>query len=143
MDWFFSFPHLSDDRLRELRRTIDDGFRSFSRAYGDAIEGFFEPLRYFLIQSEWVLLNTPWPIVLAVIAMIAWLATRSAGIVIGTIITLLIIGYFDMWDDTMRTVSMILVCTVVAIALGIPIGILMSRSDRVQAMINPDRKSVA
>lgn len=37
----------------------------------------------------------------------------------------------------MRTIAMILVCTLVAIAVGIPLGILMARSDRVQSSMNP------
>ncbi|MCO5144829.1 MAG: proline/glycine betaine ABC transporter permease [Aquamicrobium sp.] len=137
MDWFWSFPHMDDATLRELRRAIDDGFRTFTRAWGGTIEGFFEPLRQFLIHAERLMLNTPWPVVILAIAAIAWFASRSWKIVLGSVLTLLVIGYFDMWEDTMRTVSMIFVCTVVAIALGIPIGILMSRSDRAQGVVNP------
>ncbi|MCO5159123.1 MAG: proline/glycine betaine ABC transporter permease [Aquamicrobium sp.] len=137
MDWFWSFPHMDDATLRELRRAIDDGFRTFTRAWGGTIEGFFEPLRQFLIHAERLMLNTPWPVVILAIAAIAWFASRSWKIVLGSVLTLLVIGYFDMWEDTMRTVSMIFVCTVVAIALGIPIGILMSRSDRAQGIVNP------
>jgi glycine betaine/proline transport system permease protein len=137
MDWFWSFPHLSDNFLRDLRRAIDDGFRTFTRAYGDMLEAFFDPLRIFLIQSERFMLNTPWPIILLIIAAIAWFASRSIWIVLGSMVTLLLIGMFDMWEDTMRTVSMIFVCTVLAITFGIPIGILMARSDRVRNVINP------
>src|SRR3546814_1844971 len=42
-----------------------------------------------------------------------------------------------MWDDTMRTISMTFVSTVLSIVIGIPIGIMMTRSNRVQAVINP------
>ncbi len=137
MEWLSSFPHMDDDMLRGLKKAIDEGFRSFTRAYGDAIESFFDPLQFFLIQSERLLTDTPWPIILLVIAAIAWLASRNWKIVAGCVITLLLIGYFDMWDDTMKTVSMIFVCTVLSIIVGIPIGIAMSRSNRLQAMINP------
>ena len=137
MDWFWAFPHLDDDKLRQLRMTIDEAFRGFTRTYGDAIQQVFEPLRVLLIQAEWVMLNTPWAIVILAIAAIAWLASRRWTIVAGSIVTLLLIGYFDMWDDTMRTVSMIFVCTVLSIAIGIPMGILMARSDRLQRVINP------
>ena len=37
----------------------------------------------------------------------------------------------------MRTLSIIVVCTLMSIVIGMPIGILMSRSDKVQAVINP------
>ena len=137
MDWLTQFPHLNDDALRSLKKTIDEGFRAFTRAYGDVIETMFDPLQTFLIWSERFMTNTPWPIILGLIALFAWIASRSWKIVAGTIVTLLLIGFFDMWDDTMKTISMILVCTVLSIAIGIPIGILMARSDRVQSAINP------
>ena len=71
------------------------------------------------------------------IAVIAWLGSRSWRIVAFCILTLLVIGYFGMWEDTMKTISMIFVATVLSIAVGIPIGILMSRSNRFQAAVNP------
>lgn len=137
MEWLTKFPHMDDATLRDLKKAIDEGFRAFTRAYGDLIESFFEPLQWFLIYSERFMTRTPWPIILLLIAVIVWLASRNWKIVIGCVATLLLIGYFDMWDDTMKTVSMIFVCTVLSIVIGIPIGIAMSRSDRLQRMINP------
>ncbi len=137
MEWFYKFPHMNDDALRNLKKAIDDSFRAFTRAYGDQIENFFSPLQHFLIASERFMTQTPWPIITALIMLIAWLASRSLKIVLGCLVTLLLIGYFDMWEDTMRTVSMIFVCTVLSIAIGLPIGIVMSRSDRIQKIINP------
>ncbi len=137
MDWLWKFPTMNDDMLRELKKSVDEGFRAFTRAYGDGIEAAFSPLQSFLIWAERLLTGTPWPIILLALAAIAWFATRSWKIVIGCVLTLLIIGYFDMWQDTMKTVSMILVCTVLSIAIGLPLGILMSRSNAVQRVVNP------
>jgi glycine betaine/proline transport system permease protein len=137
LDWLFSFPHMNDASLRDLKKAIDEGFRGFTRAYGDGFEAMFAPLQHFLIWSERFMTKTPWPIILLLIAAVAWFASRNWRIVAGTVVTLLLIGYFDMWDDTMKTVSMIFVCTVLSIVVGIPIGIAMSRSDRVQNVVNP------
>ncbi|MBZ9789960.1 proline/glycine betaine ABC transporter permease [Rhizobium sp. 3T7] len=137
MEWFYKFPHMNDDSLRDLKKMIDDGFRGFTRAYGDAIESFFSPLQHFLIAVDRFMTQTPWPIITLMVLVIAWLASRSLKIVLSCLVTLLLIGYFGMWDDTMRTVSMIFVCTVLSIALGLPIGILMARSDRFQRVVHP------
>ena len=137
MDWLKTFPHLNDDLLRNLKKSIDEGFRAFTRAYGDAIEHFFDPLQVFLIQSERFMTQTPWPVIMVLIGVLAWYGSRSIKIVVGSLVALFVIGLFDMWDDTMKTISMIFVCTVLAIVIDIPIGILMARSDRVQATINP------
>jgi glycine betaine/proline transport system permease protein len=120
-----------------LKKSVDEGFRTFTRGYGSSIETLFSPLQSFLIWAERLMTGMPWPLVIAIIGAIAWLATRSWRIVVGCIVTLLLIGYFDMWEDTMKTVSMIFVCTVLSIAVGLPIGIAMSRSDRMQRVVNP------
>jgi glycine betaine/proline transport system permease protein len=137
MSWFHEFPHMNDDSLRSLKQAIDDGFRSFTRGYGDGIESFFAPLQKFLLLSEQFMTQTPWPIIILIVLAIAWAASRSVKVVLGALVTLLAIGYLDMWDDSMRTISMIFVCTILSIVMGLPIGILMARSERFQRMVNP------
>ncbi|MCP2072754.1 UNVERIFIED_ORG: glycine betaine/proline transport system permease protein [Pseudomonas lini] len=137
MEWFNQFPHMDDESLRQTKRVIDDAFREFTRNNGDAIESFFVPLKFFLANVESLMLHTPWPIMILVAMGIAWAASRSWKIVLGTMITLLLIGYFDMWDDTMRTASMIIVSTTISIAIGIPVGIMMGRSENAQRAISP------
>jgi glycine betaine/proline transport system permease protein len=137
MEWLKTFPQLDDTSLRALKKAIDGGFLAFTRAYGDPIEAFFSPLQSFLIHSEHFMTHTPWPIILLLIAAIAWVASRSWKIVLGCIVTLLLIGYFGMWENTMKTISMILVCAALSIIIGIPIGIIMARSNRFQAVANP------
>ena len=65
------------DALRELKKSIDFSFKNFSREYGDSIEGFFDPLLSFLIFLEKLLVNTPWPIIIGVFCLLAWLGSRS------------------------------------------------------------------
>ena len=137
MDWLIEFPELGRGDLRDLRKGIDEGFKNFTRSYGDDIEAFFEPLLQFLIGLEKLLLATPWPLFIAVVCAFAWLASRNLKIVIGSAISLFMIGFLGMWEDTMSTVSIIIVCTLLCIGLGLPIGILMSRSDRAQAIVTP------
>jgi glycine betaine/proline transport system permease protein len=67
----------------------------------------------------------------------AWIGSRSWLVVAGTICSFLVIGYFGMWEDTMSTLAIISVSTLLCISVGIPIGILMSRSDRLQSMVTP------
>ena len=137
MDFFTEFPTMEREDLRDFKKFIDLAFRTFARAYGEALESFFHPLLVFLVWLEKLLINTPWPIIIMAIALLAWIGSRSLLLVIGTIISFLVIGYFGMWKDTMATMAIIAVATLVCIAVGIPFGILMARSNRVQAAILP------
>lgn len=134
---FVEFPEMSRASLRALRVAIDSGFKDFTRAYGDPLEQLFHPLQSLLVFLEKALIDSPWVLVLAVFAALIWGLSRSWRIVLGSVLAMLAIGYFGMWDDTMRTIAMVVVCTLVAIVVGIPIGIAMARSDRMNALVTP------
>ena len=137
MSWFEKIPTMDRQELRDFKKFIDLSFKDFSRAYGDNIEGFFDPVLYFLVWLEKLLIGAPWPLIIIVIAGLAWLGARSWMVVLGTIVSFLVIGYFGMWKDTMSTLAIISVATLLCISVGIPIGIMMARSDRVQSIITP------
>lgn len=137
MSWLDEFPEMEKTALRDLRKGIDGGFREFTRAYGDTIESFFFPVEWFLINFEKLLLNTPWIVVLLVLCGIVYFASRSLFLTAGTFVGLFLIGYFAMWEDAMKTLAMISTATLSAIIIGIPIGIMMAKSDRVQTFFNP------
>ena len=137
MEFFTKFPVMERTSLMELRKGIDHAFREFSRAYGDSIENFFDPLLFFLIRLEKLLLATPWPIIILVLGVLAWLGSRSWKLVIGSMLAFILIGYFGMWKDCMATVAIITVCTIMCITVGIPIGVLMARSNRFEKAMLP------
>ena len=121
----------------EFRKSVDFAFRDFSRAYGDGIEAFFDPLLYFLVWLEKLLINSPWMIIIGIICGLTWLASKNWKLVVGTAIAFFLIGYFGMWKDTMATVAIITVCVIICMLVGIPVGVLMARSDRTERAILP------
>ena len=131
------FPEMGRTDLRDLKKGIDESFRGFTRANGEAIENFFYPLKVFMVWFEKLLVATPWPLMIAVLMLLVWFGSRSKLLVVGTLVSMLMIGYFGMWTDTMKTLALVSVSTFVCIALGIPLGILMSKSDRMQSIIVP------
>ena len=124
-------------RIRDLQKAIDIGYRDFTRSWGDTIEALFDPFLNFLVWAENLLVATPWWLMLLVIAGVVYLMTRRAPLTAAVLVTLAVIGFFGMWDDAMRTLSFILVCTVICIVFGIPLGIFMARFNRVRATLLP------
>ncbi len=90
-----------------------------------------------LLIIEKLLLWVPWPVVLIIIGIAAW---RSMGkIRHGVLMAGLIfmIGVFGYWDDSMRTLAIVIASVAVSLLIGFPIGVFMARSDRVQAILQP------
>ena len=137
MEFLEEFPELGRQELRDIKKSVDFAFKSFSRNYGESLESFFDPLLQFMIWFERLLIAAPGPLIIGIIAGLAWLGSRSWKLALGSIIAFFIIGRFGMWEDTMATLAIISVATLICIGFGIPLGILMARSNRAQSIITP------
>ena len=128
---------ISQDVMMNSRQCVDSAFKDFTRDVGSTMEKIFDPLLYFLAQFEQLLLATPWPLFLAIAGALAWLGSKSYKVSIGVMLAFFAIGYLGMWTPMISTVTMITAATLLCLTLGIPLGIWMSRSDRVQSLITP------
>ena len=127
MDWLYKFPQFNSDYLLAIKRYIDGSLRAFTRVYGESIENAFYPLQRTLIFFEQIITSAPWPLVIAVFAGIGWFASRRWSVVAAVVGTLLAIGLLGLWEDTMKTISLVFSATIFSVLLGIPLGILMNR----------------
>jgi len=137
MNYFLEFPELSKGVIRAIKKSIDTSFREFSRSYGDSIEVIFYPLKFFMNWVEFALVSAPWPLTMLLFVGVIFYFTREKILCAGSILYMLFIGVFGLWEDTMYTLSLVIASGLLSVAIGIPIGIWMSRTIRVQNAINP------
>ena len=137
MEFLLNFPSLGRETLRDLKKEVDSSFKDFSRSYGVGIENFFDPLLQFLVFFEKLLINSPWPIIIGIIAFLTWKASKKLSLVFGTVLSFIVIGLFGMWEDTMSTLAIISVATLLCLLIGAPIGIVMAKSNKVSVVMSP------
>lgn len=79
------------------------------------------------------------PLILIVIfALIAWFLTKkNLKIALLTLFGLLFIYLLDLWAETILTLALVITSAVVTLAIAIPLGILASRSQTVNAALRP------
>jgi len=82
-------------------------------------------------------LQAPQPLLLTgIFAVIAfWLRGASAGVL--TFVGFAFIDSLDLWEDAMMTLSLVLVATLIALVVSVPVGIWAARSDRVSGIVRP------
>ena len=85
---------------------------------------------------EKFLLWLPWWTVLAFITLLAW-RLASIRVAIFTAAAMYFIGTLGLWDLCMSTLALIATAVLISIILGIPIGILSARSNRVDNFVRP------
>ena len=132
-----NFPSLDRDTITSFKKSIDSTFREFASNWGEWFTELLSPILWLLIHFEKLLIATPWYIFLSIISLLLWKATQNWKLILGFLICFILIGLIGMWDDTMRTLAIVLVSTFVCIVIGIPIGILMAKNNLAHKIILP------
>lgn len=132
-----NFPSLDKGTITGFKKSIDATFREFASNWGEWFTDLLSPLQWLLINFEKLLLATPWYVFLILVGFLIWKITYSWKLVLGFLISFVSIGLVGMWDDTMRTLAIVIVSTLVCIVIGIPIGILMAKNNTAQRIILP------
>jgi len=83
-----------------------------------------------------ILASLGWP---GVIGLAGALGLAFGGVRLGllAILGFASLGAIGLWDQSMATLGMMLAAVVIALAIGLPIGVLAGRSNRVSAILSP------
>lgn len=111
--------------LRYLVQNFRDVFRSIRWPVDQVLDG---------IQAG--LLSAPPTVFIILAALISW-QIGGKRIAIFTFATLTALGLIGVWNDAMVTLALVLTSLFFCAVIGIPLGILSARSDRLEMVIRP------
>jgi glycine betaine/proline transport system permease protein len=128
--------------------TIQDDLKSVIQDVLDYVQdptsfvfGITEPIGNFLVEYgleplRVLLVDTPWFVTLAGFTALAWIVSgmRPAAT---TFLMLALIGVLGVWSDAMDTASQVIVATVLAVLIGVTVGIWAAESPRVERALRP------
>jgi glycine betaine/proline transport system permease protein len=82
------------------------------------------------------LILTPPILVIAIFALISWKVAKLK-VAIFSIVSLALIISMGLWEATIQTLSLVLVATIIALLIGLPLGILKARSKIFCTIVEP------
>lgn len=82
------------------------------------------------------LLATPWWLFAGLVAVLAWRMVGQ-GLALFAVVAFALIGATGMWDDTMNTLSQVLLATLLSVVLAVPLGVAASQSDALDRGLRP------
>ena len=143
MEWTFKdFPDDLYIPLRDWIKTAVDWLTDNLEPLFDVIKTVMTELFIFIkdLLIDWL----PWWVVLVIFTVVAWFI-GGRKIAVLTLIGLFLIGMLgqestiapNFWELAMETLSIMVVAVLISIIVGLPVGILASRSDRFEAAIRP------
>lgn len=121
---------IADSLNRSLVKTVQNygvEFRQISQI----------SLDYLLLPIESVLQATPAWLILILIALISWHATKKWWFSLLCLGGIYLIGALGLWFPLMQTLALLIVSALFITLLGIPIGILMASNARLHRILQP------
>ena len=106
-------------------------------AYGDQLRAVSDGLLQLLVGLENLLRATPWWLLLALVALLTWHATRSVRRALLLSGLLFLIGVVGLWDKLLQTCALVLVTTGLCLLIGIPFGILLASRPLARRLLMP------
>lgn len=126
--------------MNDFRLPLGDWADAVIHFITDVFGGFFTVVRNvfagFYDLVDFALQTPPFWVVILVLAAIAWLA-KGWKLAIGTALGLLVIVGVDQWDNAMSTLALVLVASLIAVVISVPLGVLAARSDVASKVIRP------
>ncbi len=103
-------------------------------------DGFFsaikEGLSVFIDGFSWILTSIPVLVLIIAIMFLAWYLVGKAMAAFAGI-GLFLIYNLNLWVKTMQTLSLVATATLIALIVGLPLGILMAKSENANKIIRP------
>ncbi len=124
--WEFSIARWINDFTNWLLTTFS--------AFFDALSGIILSL---LLNIHSGLETIPWWIYILAIALTAFFTTKKIGLTIVLSILPVIVGLFGLWDLAIETIAIVLTAVVIAIIIGIPLGVIMAEFKRMEGLGRP------
>ncbi|WP_085992792.1 ABC transporter permease [Oceanobacillus senegalensis] len=122
---------------------IAEGTEWFTDKITDIFSFLFDPINthfgnFMEFVAEEVLINIPPVIFIIAVALIAFFVSgKRFGLPAFSIVGLWLIYNQGHWEDLMNTVTLVLLASILCVIIGVPIGILMSKSKIANAIITP------
>ncbi len=101
-----------------------------------AFQAIRVPIDATLRAVETGLVAVPQPLMLVIIGLLAYFFS-GRWLAIGAVFSFIVIGLIGAWPQAMVTLSLVLTSVGFCVLLGLPLGILAARSDRVQSFLRP------
>ena len=119
-----------------LAEWIEGNIKEWLFAQRPLFKKISAPIDTVLNSLETVLNFIPFPLILIIFVFLAY-RTNGIKFAIFSLISLIFIDLVDLWSESMTTLAMIFTAVLFCMLIGIPLGILASRSNTFEIILRP------
>ncbi len=133
----------------EIGKYVEKGVEWLSENASGFFDAITAGIDAVVTAMQFILLNSPFWLTIIIISLLSYylpargkLFTKEGwkaggGMMIFTVLGLLLLYFMGYWEETMQSIALILASAIIALIIGIPLGIYAARNDGAEKIIRP------
>ena len=133
-NWFWEFPK---ELQIDIGRPIDEAVAYLGSNYGSVFTSIKTMLSMLTQGIQAVVGIFPWWLVIIIVGVWGWKSGGriSRGILYSAL--MLLIGFMGLWQLMLETISLVIAAVIISLVIGLPLGMLVSGSERANTILRP------
>jgi glycine betaine/proline transport system substrate-binding protein len=120
-----------------IRRPVNDAVAALVSRNGAAFRAASHAALGLIVLLDTGFSLIPWWLLIGVFMSLAWLGTRRPILTLTVGLLMLVVGMLGLWALMLQTLTLMLISSVLALLIGLPIGILTAKSHGSRTVILP------
>lgn len=133
MNWIYEFPF----QLTIDTSAIDKGVRSFALTFDAVLRVIRQGLTTVLLAISDLLTFIPWWVLVLLVIVLYFKQSKRLWMSIIYGVLLSMIGMIGLWPLMISTLSIVITAVILSVAIGFPLGLLLSLSERANMIMRP------
>lgn len=133
MNWIYEFPF----QLTIDTSAIDRGVHSFALTFDAVLRVIRQGLTTILLAISDLLTFIPWWVLVLLVIALYFKQSKRLWMAILYGVLLSMIGMIGLWPLMISTLSIVITAVILSVALGFPLGLLLSLSERANMIMRP------
>ena len=121
----------------DIATPVTAALENFVAQSGDGFKEASKHVLGVLLLLESALRGAPWWLVILVIAALVFALTRRFAPTVTLAAATFLLGVLGLWDAAMQTLALMIAALIVAVIVGLPLGVLLARHNRLRAFTLP------
>ncbi|WP_170828247.1 glycine betaine ABC transporter substrate-binding protein [Asticcacaulis taihuensis] len=120
-----------------IRQPVNGAVSGLVRDHGEGFRAVANAGLSVIVALDGLLGAIPWWLLIAVFMGLAWAGTRRIGLTVAIGGLMLVMGLLGLWSLMTQTLTLMLIASLLAVLIGLPVGIAAAKSRWIKGLSQP------
>ena len=120
-----------------MRQPVNDALAALVSQHGAAFRALSHALLAFIVMLDNLIALIPWWLLIGILMGLAWIGTHRPILTLTIGVLMFVVGMLGLWSLMLQTLTLMLISSLVAVVIGLPVGVLSAKFRWFRTLVFP------